>query len=313
MPTITITAFKYNSNFFLKGFFDSSGNLVANATSASSTQVVLSNSANNWTVTVDGSGFTYDSSGNPTGGTITRMTFKNGAGDVVAVVDVNWGAVDLFDALTAIATGDFSLLNALVAGNNFVIDGTSSTKGVDFGGGKLNDVFKGSDFNDLFAGLGGNDRMAGGKGNDQMVGGRGNDKMLGGSGKDLLSGDKGNDKMFGGGGKDQMVGGKGRDLMKGGGGDDFIMGGKGNDKMGGGGGSDTFFFQNGDGNDTIKDFAFGVDNIALQGVTAITDFNDLSNNHMAQVGADVVITYGANSITLENVNLGDLSASDFIF
>jgi len=34
---------------------------------------------------------------------------------------------------------------------------------------------------------------------------------------------------------------------------------------------------------------------------------------MAQVGADVVITDGADSITLLNVSLADLDASDFLF
>lgn len=54
--------------------------------------------------------------------------------------------------------------------------------------------------------------------------------------------------------------------------------------------------------------------IILGGVTAITDFADLRDNHMAQVGADVVIDDGAGlTITLQDVDLGDLGARDFIF
>jgi len=51
----------------------------------------------------------------------------------------------------------------------------------------------------------------------------------------------------------------------------------------------------------------------LSAVLNIDDFADLLANHMAQSGADVVITDGTNSLTLDNVNLSDLDANDFIF
>ena len=49
-------------------------------------------------------------------------------------------------------------------------------------------------------------------------------------------------------------------------------------------------------------------------MTEITDFQDLIDNHMSQVGADVVIADGlGNTITLLGVTLSDLDAVDFVF
>ena len=54
--------------------------------------------------------------------------------------------------------------------------------------------------------------------------------------------------------------------------------------------------------------------IDLQGVTAIKDFDDLRDNYMSQVDTDVLIDDGAGlTISLLNVDLGDLGARDFIF
>ncbi|MEO1151823.1 MAG: calcium-binding protein, partial [Pseudomonadota bacterium] len=74
--------------------------------------------------------------------------------------------------------------------------------------------------------------------------------------------------------------------------------------------------EDGFGNDVITDFdqdnAFEF--IDLSGVTAITDFTDLADNHLMQVGMDTVIDDGAgNTITLIGVDIADLDASDFLF
>ncbi|PPB79364.1 hypothetical protein LV82_02972, partial [Albidovulum inexpectatum] len=54
--------------------------------------------------------------------------------------------------------------------------------------------------------------------------------------------------------------------------------------------------------------------IDLSAVSAITNLADLMANHIAQVGADVVIDDQAgNTITLTGVNLANLDASDFVF
>ena len=48
-------------------------------------------------------------------------------------------------------------------------------------------------------------------------------------------------------------------------------------------------------------------------VGAITDFADLSANHLTQVGNDVLISSGAANINLENVLITDLHDEDFLF
>ena len=74
-------------------------------------------------------------------------------------------------------------------------------------------------------------------------------------------------------------------------------------------------FEDGFGNDTIHDFdAFDEsEKIDLSQVTNITDFADLSSNHLSTVGGNAVITDGLNTITLVNVGVPDLDANDFNF
>ena len=54
--------------------------------------------------------------------------------------------------------------------------------------------------------------------------------------------------------------------------------------------------------------------LMILGVTNINSFADLqSGGTMVQSGGDVVITDGADTITLVGVTIGDLDASDFSF
>ncbi len=113
---------------------------------------------------------------------------------------------------------------------------------------------------------------------------------------------------------DIIVGDGGDNLIDGRDGNDTLIGGGGNDTLYGGAGDDTFVYRSGDGADTITDFTAGAatdDRIDLTGYTAIHAFGDLS---ISQDGADTLIDLGgANSIRLENVNSGNLSADDFVF
>ena len=100
-------------------------------------------------------------------------------------------------------------------------------------------------------------------------------------------------------------------------GNDTIIGGAGNDNLSGQGGNDVFVFEDGFGNDTIGDFdaANGDEDIDLSGLSTITDFAQLqTGGRMTQVGSDVLINdLNGNTITLINVVLGNLDASDFVF
>lgn len=150
---------------------------------------------------------------------------------------------------------------------------------------------------------------------DVIASGRGNDKVFGLTGNDVLNGGAGRDKLFGAAGGDKLLGGKGWDWLYGQKGFDVLNGGQGNDVLVGGLGADVFIFAGKFGKDVIKDFNANsnLEDIDLSGVAAITGFFDLKNNHMVQDGDDVLITAGVNSILLENVDIADLHAADFIF
>lgn len=183
-------------------------------------------------------------------------------------------------------------------------------------GGRGADLIFGFNGADTLVGKGGNDVIYGENGNDQISGNAGSDVMLGGRGKDALYGGNGADTVSGNKGSDAVYGNRGNDILEGGGGADKIYAGRGNDDLYGGAGADKFIFNNNDGDNVIHDFNATNDreDVDLKGVSAITSFDDLSNNHMEQVGADVVIDDGANlTITLLNVSISDLGAQDFMF
>ena len=172
---------------------------------------------------------------------------------------------------------------------------------------------------DIINALGGDDNLFSGDGNDIIRGGTGNDILNGGNNRDVLEGGLGLDILIGGTGHDRLVGGNGNDELRGFSGRDLLIGGRNDDILTGGLGPDRFLFRDNEGNDVITDFDALDDReaIVLRFVSGITDFGDLSNpanNHMTQVGADVVIDDGAGwSVTLENVDINDLDANDFVF
>lgn len=161
-----------------------------------------------------------------------------------------------------------------------------------------NDTLNGTNDDDVIRGSVGNDIINGGDGNDWLEGGRGDDRMTGGQGNDLLKGGPGADRLFGSAG------------------DDTLSGGTGNDVISGGDGSDHFIFGNEDGVNVVSDFdAKNADEVInLSAVTQITSFAVLSERHMAQDGADVVIDDLAGTrIILKSVDINDLDASNFRF
>jgi len=92
-------------------------------------------------------------------------------------------------------------------------------------------------------------------------------------------------------------------------------GGAGDDRLYGNFNWDIFVFEDGFGNDIIKDFNVPnrYEKIDLSGVSSITDFSDLMNNHLSTIAGNAVITDGSNTITLEGVNAAALTDNDFIF
>ncbi|CAN5276996.1 hypothetical protein BH11PSE4_BH11PSE4_16710 [soil metagenome] len=85
------------------------------------------------------------------------------------------------------------------------------------------------------------------------------------------------------------------------------------DTMTGGAGNDQFVFGPGSGHDTITDFTPGQDHIDLSAFLATNDVAGWLSSHVAQSGADTLITTGPDDvITLHNVLAASLHASDFI-
>ncbi len=178
-------------------------------------------------------------------------------------------------------------------------------------GGPGDDKINGKDGDDRLSGNDGNDTISGGDDDDQLFGGRGHDTLNGDEDDDRLFGDKGNDKLAGGDDDDDLFGGEGNDKLDGGKDDDDLNGGVGNDLLTGGRGRDDFFFGPGFGRDVVTDFDDDDDRIV---------FDDLFGSFQAvkaaskQVGDDTVIRLDANNtITLEDVRLSSLHASDFLF
>ncbi|MBB1248343.1 calcium-binding protein [Rhizobium sp. G21] len=183
-------------------------------------------------------------------------------------------------------------------------------------GGTGDDRLYGDEGDDILAGAAGVDRLLGGAGADRLDGGTDDDRLFGDAGDDRLVGGGGADRLVGGDGRDQLLGGTGDDILSGGAGDDTLTGGAGSDRLSGGTGADTFVFVDeiGSHRDIVTDFqASG----AAQDVVDLSDFDldgfqDL-RSLMSQRGDNVVIAFEpGETIVLKNVDIDDLSKSDFL-
>ena len=205
--------------------------------------------------------------------------------------------------------------------------------------------------NNFITGGAGVDNLSGGTGNDTLNGGAGGDLLAGGAGDDTYYVDSAGDVVnelaqigidtvlttlnsytignnvenvtfigsgnFSGTGNsfaNLMIGGAGNDTLSAANGNDRLSGGAGNDTMDGGAGNDVFLFGAGFGNDRIN----GFDAVAeTAGAQDKLDFSALditfADLAIAMVGVDTVVSYGADSVVLANVNATQIDATDFIF
>ena len=115
----------------------------------------------------------------------------------------------------------------------------------------------------------------------------------------------------GGLGDDLLRGNSGADVLDGGAGGDCLVGGKGDDLLTGGAGGDTFMFGGRFGTDRVTDFTDGEDLLDLRALR-LSGFDDVRGSAQ-QDGADVRLELSKGTIVLENVDLGQLDASDFVF
>ena len=183
------------------------------------------------------------------------------------------------------------------------------------GGGGADTIF-GGDGNDSLYGDAenvaladqGDDYLDGGTGNDYMMGMDGLDTIYGGDGNDSIWGGDGNDSIYGEAGNDQLSGEAGDDYIDGGDGNDLLQGGTGNDTLIGGSGNDTYFYNLGDGSDTIVDTAAnGEVNVLIFG-NGIT-FDDLQLN----VGSlDILVGNNGDVIHFDDFDPNDAYGSHAI-
>jgi len=120
---------------------------------------------------------------------------------------------------------------------------------------------------DHLYGAGGDDTIYGNAGGDYIEGNADNDSLYGDAGQDFLYGDQGDDQLYGGSENDFVYGGQGKDHLHGGTGDDFLEGGE---------DDDTYYYNTGDGKDTIYDLA-GSNKLVING-QAITELTQIAND-----------------------------------
>jgi serralysin len=222
------------------------------------------------------------------------------------------------------------------------IDGTGNDLANTILGNSGKNVLKGGANNDTLDGRGGADKMYGGEGSDdyyvddpndqvyEYADEGANDRVFSSvtnsldenfetlilTGPDAINGWGNNDDnwMYGNNNDNRMYGMDGKDWIKAGGGQDVIDGGLGQDIMEGGAGNDTFRFVGNFGHDHVMDFKAGGDlDIIEIDHNIAADFNALMATAQ-QFDDNVQFTLGGGQmITLSNVNIADLQASDFHF
>ena len=209
------------------------------------------------------------------------------------------------------------------------INGTGNASANALTGNSAANTLSGLGANDTLSGFGGNDRLDGGADADAMTGGNGNDTYVVDNAADTTS-------EAAGGGTDVVqstvtftlaanvenlalngaaaingTGNASANTMSGNSAVNRLDGNGGNDTMTGFGGADVFVFDDGDGADTITDFANGSDTCELTAVAAVDEFSDLT---VIDNGSTVTVNYGTGSFTFANVgNAALIDASDFVF
>ena len=195
----------------------------------------------------------------------------------------------------------------------------------------------GSEHDDTLSGDDGANRLNGGGGNDELHGKGGNDLLVGYTGADLLDGGPGIDAVSyhwsnegvavnlkegtseGGYAEGDVIidveilgGTLYDDVLVGNHEPNQLYGYSGNDTLEGGGGVDRFVFDWFNGDDTILDFTDNVDLIDLS-IFGLTGFDDLTLTSNSNGVTIDMTTSGGGTILLEDFDIANLDASDFLF
>ncbi len=259
--------------------------------------------------------------------------------------------VDTVSYVNSLTAVDVRLFSGFAAGGEATGDSVASVENII--GSALTDTLAGDAAVNVIWGGAGNETITGREGADTLRGEDGNDTLLGGADADTLIGGLGNDTLGGGAANDtadysasnaavtvnlqtgagsgghaqgdayasieNVIGSAFGDTIigKNNAWDNLFDGRGGNDTMTGGLGNDTFVFRINEGSDTVTDFSAGAasgDVIQMAGWGAAFDTFAEMIAVGVQSGGDVVFSFGnGQTLTLQNVTLGNLNAGDFIF
>ncbi|MEH2614336.1 Ig-like domain-containing protein [Bradyrhizobium sp. AZCC 1693] len=266
-----------------------------------------SNFADTYNASAFNSGFFNSFQGNGgndtiTGNGSTQVQYSNATSGVT--ITIGAGGAGSASGDGSVGTDSFTGVNSAVGGNSADSYNASGFTGFNsFQGNGGNDTITGNGFTqiqynnatgavnvNLSTGTATGD---GSVGTDSFTG---VNSVAGSNFGDTLTGSSGNDVFFGNGGNDTLAGGGGADSLN------------------GGGGADTFVYASGGGADFISDFNHGqVDRIDVTGVAGIFSLADIQAR-ATQQGSNTLIDFGGgNTITLANITVGSLVASDFVF
>ncbi len=251
-------------------------------------------------------------------------SLDGGSGDDTLVADQGGG-----NSLVGGAGND--MLSASGAGGFNSLDGGDGNDTLAAEGG--DNTLSGGAGDDVLSAAGGNNFMDGGDGADYFSADGGGNTETGGAGDDSLSSTGGNSYLDGGDGSDILVvdgggntlyGAAGEDILHGGAGDDMLDGGADNDTLSGGDGNDVYFYNLGDGIDTILDSSAGGQINTLRFGVGISTADimlslgslrlDLGNGDAIHI-ADFNPNDAANSSAIQNFEFADgttLSAQQLV-
>jgi Ca2+-binding RTX toxin-like protein len=252
-----------------------------------------------------GFGFTFDANEQITGGSATRITYREMAGGLTTFsISVTTPGISASQVGTWVQFDQTQLAFAtMLAGGDWIHGGANGDllrtfAGPDFleGYGGADTLWGGAGDDMIFAGFSpvqgpppgqtgvpvgatylrgedGNDIIYGAGGFDDINGNMGNDLCVGGLGDDWVVGGKDNDQLFGEAGNDLVYGNLGNDTCVGGDGADIVRGGQDNDLLWGGGGND---YVSGDRGDDTMTGGAGADIFHSFGEAAVDRVTDFS-------------------------------------
>lgn len=256
--------------------------------------------SNSQDIYIGGTGLTYSSGGQLTGGVIDRININTG-GRTAIMSFFKIPATQAWDWLVRGATQQ--ALTTIYSGDDSIF-GTASLE--------MPDLLRGFAGNDSINGFGGSDSLFGGAGDDTIIGNsvpvipssnpptflrgeEGNDSILGGGGFDDIHGNQGNDTAAGGRGDDWVVGGQHNDLLYGEEGRDIVYGNMGNDTLYGDKPSESWRLDPPGGADTLRG-AQGDDSIQGDGGDDLI-WGDRGNDTISGgAGADTFVIFAGGGI-----------------